>query len=100
MRISVIVPTRRCTPGVALRVQHTHLRLPDAQIVVVEPASESSDTGNGCSAPSLPDGTLIIEAPRGRGTQCNGGARVATGDILLFLHDDTLLPDSAARATR
>jgi hypothetical protein len=72
--------------------------LPDAQIVVVEPASESSDTGNGCSAPSLPDGTLIIEAPRGRGTQCNGGARVATGDILLFLHDDTLLPDSAARA--
>lgn len=37
----------------------------------------------------------VIEAPRGRGTQMNAGAAVATGDILLFLHADTMLPPKA-----
>ena len=37
--------------------------------------------------------TLIAE--RGRGTQMNAGAAVACGDILIFLHADTLLPDGA-----
>lgn len=33
----------------------------------------------------------MIEAPRGRGSQLAAGAEAATGDWLLFLHDDTLL---------
>jgi rSAM/selenodomain-associated transferase 2 len=33
-----------------------------------------------------------ISAPRGRASQMNAGAAVARGDILLFLHADTLLP--------
>jgi glycosyltransferase involved in cell wall biosynthesis len=41
-------------------------------------------------AESLAD--KVVEAPRGRSNQLNAGARVATGDILLFLHADTLLP--------
>lgn len=36
-----------------------------------------------------------IESPRGRGIQMNFGAKYATGDILLFLHADTLLPENA-----
>lgn len=34
-----------------------------------------------------------VNAARGRGTQMNAGAAVATGDILLFLHVDTSLPE-------
>ncbi len=34
----------------------------------------------------------VIVGPRGRATQLNAGARIATGEILLFLHADTLLP--------
>jgi rSAM/selenodomain-associated transferase 2 len=37
----------------------------------------------------------VITSPRGRATQMNAGAAVATGEILLFLHADTLLPDDA-----
>ncbi|MGL1930887.1 MAG: TIGR04283 family arsenosugar biosynthesis glycosyltransferase [Desulfotalea sp.] len=37
-------------------------------------------------------GAKIISAPRGRGIQLNRGAKASTGDILLFLHADTILP--------
>lgn len=37
----------------------------------------------------------IIASPRGRATQMNAGAAVATGDIFLFLHADSTLPDDA-----
>jgi rSAM/selenodomain-associated transferase 2 len=37
----------------------------------------------------------VITSQRGRATQMNTGAGVATGEILLFLHADTLLPDDA-----
>jgi rSAM/selenodomain-associated transferase 2 len=37
----------------------------------------------------------IILATRGRATQMNAGAEKATGDVLLFLHADTRLPDHA-----
>src|SRR3990170_1018300 len=36
-------------------------------------------------------GTLLIEAPRGRGSQLEAGASQARGDWLLFLHADTVL---------
>jgi rSAM/selenodomain-associated transferase 2 len=37
----------------------------------------------------------VVEASRGRGSQLNAGAWAATGDILLFLHADCLLPEDA-----
>jgi rSAM/selenodomain-associated transferase 2 len=52
------------------------------------------------------DGTLelarplagkAITAPRGRAAQMNAGARAASGDVLLFLHADTQLPQDADR---
>ena len=36
----------------------------------------------------------LISSPPGRGTQQNAGASAATGDILLFLHCDTRLPEN------
>jgi len=37
----------------------------------------------------------IIHTPRGRAQQMNAGAQVANGQVLLFLHADTVLPDYA-----
>jgi rSAM/selenodomain-associated transferase 2 len=38
---------------------------------------------------------LLLVAPKGRASQMNAGAKVATGEWLLFLHADTVLPAGA-----
>ena len=40
----------------------------------------------------------VLTAPRGRATQMNAGAAAASGDVLIFLHADTQLPDDAFHA--
>jgi len=40
----------------------------------------------------------LIHAPCGRAKQMNAGAAAARGNVLLFLHADTQLPDEALRA--
>ncbi|MCF6150319.1 MAG: glycosyltransferase family 2 protein [Candidatus Kuenenia sp.] len=42
----------------------------------------------------------VINSKRGRASQMNIGARACSGDILLFLHADTTLPDNAFREIR
>jgi rSAM/selenodomain-associated transferase 2 len=42
-------------------------------------------------------GHRLLESARGRGVQLNLGAATAAGDVLLFLHADTQLPDNFAR---
>jgi rSAM/selenodomain-associated transferase 2 len=39
----------------------------------------------------------IVTAPTGRARQMNEGAKISRGDVLLFLHADTLLPTEATR---
>lgn len=41
------------------------------------------------------NGWRVVTAPRGRGPQMNSGAQVSTGEILVFLHADTHLPEGA-----
>jgi len=40
-------------------------------------------------------GVLVVEAPRGRAAQQNAGAAAATGDVLVFVHADSRLPQTA-----
>lgn len=46
------------------------------------------------------NGVWVLHAPRGRAAQMNAGAEAATGDILVFLHADTVLPPRAADRIR
>jgi rSAM/selenodomain-associated transferase 2 len=43
-------------------------------------------------------GVRLLTSPRGRARQMNAGARTARGDILLFLHADTWLPEGGLGA--
>ena len=36
----------------------------------------------------------VLTAPRGRAAQMNAGAAAARGEVLLFLHADTQLPET------
>jgi len=55
------------------------------------------DGGSTDGTPELaqPLADRVISAPRGRANQMNAGAAEARGDVLLFLHADTLLPPHA-----
>jgi rSAM/selenodomain-associated transferase 2 len=96
LKISIIIPVLNEAPTIA-RVISTALEAKNVEIIV---ADGGSSDGTADIAKSL--GVRVISTAPGRATQMNAGAAAATGDILLFLHADTLLPrgydDSARRA--
>jgi rSAM/selenodomain-associated transferase 2 len=66
------------------------LRAAGAQVIVADGGS-ADDTG----ATAAPHCDAVIAAPRGRASQMNAGALQARGEVLLFLHADTRLPEGA-----
>lgn len=41
-------------------------------------------------------GAIVVKSPKGRGVQMNKGASLARGEILLFLHADTLISEEVS----
>lgn len=52
------------------------------------------------AALALGMGARVVTAPRGRGIQLNRGALQAKGDVLWFVHADTLVPETSGNAVR
>lgn len=69
----------------------SRLRLDGHEVIVV-------DGGSGDDSSRVAEGGCdrVLSAPRGRASQMNAGAAASTGDALLFLHADTVLPERAA----
>jgi rSAM/selenodomain-associated transferase 2 len=73
------------------------------EVIVVDGGSN-----DGTAELARPLATQVLAAPRGRASQMNAGAAAARGDVLMFLHADTQLPEDAdalvldalARSTR
>ena len=61
----------------------------NCEVIVVDGGSIDSTLSIAKNA-----GCKIFSSPQGRGKQMNFGAGQATGEILIFLHADTLLPDN------
>ena len=66
------------------------LRQRGARVVVVDGGSQD-DT----RALAQAHADAVIEGPRGRAWQMNAGAALGWGEVLLFLHADTTLPEHA-----
>ena len=89
--LSIIVPSLNEADGIAGALSAlAPLRGRGVEVIVVDGGSR-----DGTAARAQPHADLVIGAPRGRAVQMNAGAARARGDILLFLHADTLLPESA-----
>jgi len=91
--ISIIVPTLNEAAGIVQALQRLQpLRARGHEVVVVDGGSRD---GTAALVEGLAD--RILHAPRGRARQMNAGAQAAGGEVLLFLHADTQLPDAADR---
>ncbi len=57
-----------------------------------------ADSPDGTAALARAAGARVVSTARCRGTQLHAGATAARGDVLLFLHADTVLPARARAA--
>lgn len=94
LKISVIIPVLNEAEAIAKTITQAQ-QATNTEIIVVDGGS-SDDTVP--IARSL--GVQVISSQPGRAVQMNAGAAVATGEILLFLHGDTLLPTDFAQQVR
>jgi len=93
-RLSIIVPVLDEADGIAAHLAAlAPLRRDAAEVIVVDGGSADETV-----ARAQPGADRVLSAPRGRATQMNVGAAAATGDVLLFLHADTVLPPGAGAA--
>jgi rSAM/selenodomain-associated transferase 2 len=90
--LSIIVPVFDEAGLIDSFLAHLRLRAPHAELIVVDGASQ-----DGTRAIAKPLADVFISAPRGRASQMNAGAAIATGETLWFLHADSILPHEAVR---
>ena len=88
--LSVVVPALDEAARIEATVRAVRALPGPPELVVVDGGSRD-DTRE--RARSL--GARVLDGPRGRGAQLHAGALAATGDVLWFLHADTLPPPDA-----
>lgn len=88
--VSVIVPVLNEAALLGDFLRRVRTLSPDLEIIVVDGGSSDETLS---IAKSLADQTIV--APRGRALQMNGGAAIARGEILWFLHADSTAPANA-----
>ena len=93
-RLSIVVPVldeARCIDAALAALGP--LRRRGHEVIVVDGGSRDDTV-----ARAADKADVLITTSRGRARQMNAGAAQATGDVLVFLHADTLLPIDADSA--
>ncbi len=91
--LSIVVPALNEEAAIAATLQAlAPLRGRGVEVIVVDGGSH--DRSAAIAAPLC---DRLIATPSGRAAQMNAGASAARGELLLFLHADTRLPDHADR---
>jgi rSAM/selenodomain-associated transferase 2 len=85
--ISIIIPVLNEELMIGRTLQNILNIQPPCQIIVVDGGSHDRTLEIVKSFP-----VQVVQTTGGRAVQMNEGAKIATGEILLFLHGDTLLP--------
>lgn len=91
--LSVIIPVLNESFGISNALEAlAPLRARGAEIIVVDGGSKDATR-----ALAQPLADRVLDSPRGRAAQMNAGAKASGGELLLFLHADTLLPADSDR---
>ena len=91
MQLSIVIPVLNEATGIeAMLLRLAAMRREGAQLIVVDGGSE-----DGTAALAAPHADIVLSSKRGRALQMQAGALAASGDALLFLHADTVLPPHA-----
>ena len=93
MRLSIVIPVLNESATIDATLRAVAANVGPAEVIVVD-AGSTDDTVAIAARP----GTAVIQSARGRGAQLHAGATAATGDVLWFLHADTLPPAGATAA--
>ncbi len=89
-RVSIIIPTLNEAACLERTLRQLSILNPAAwEILVVDGGSQDETVAIALTSKTR----LISSTTAGRSVQMNLGAQTATGDILCFLHADTLVPD-------
>jgi rSAM/selenodomain-associated transferase 2 len=91
-KFSIIIPALHEQEQINAAIEHVCHRDSDGccEIIVVD----GDPAGSTINVIEI-NGIIRKTAPKGRGKQMNAGAAVAKGEVLIFLHADTRLPDNA-----
>jgi rSAM/selenodomain-associated transferase 2 len=95
VRISVVIPTLAEAATVADAVAAALATLGDCDVIVVDGGSTDGTPEAAATA-----GATVLTAAGSRAEAMNAGAARTSGEALLFLHADTILPDGAGEAVR
>lgn len=90
-KLSVIVPMLNEVDAIANTLHAIRRSTPDAEIVVVDGGSVDESV-----AIAKPLCDYVFVSRRGRAVQMNAGGRASHGDVLAFVHADTLVPPTFA----
>ncbi len=90
MKVSIIIPTLNEAARINSLAASLQKLTGEFEVIVADGGS-ADDTVHLVGA----CGWQVVTALRGRGRQMNAGAQAAQGDVLLFLHADTELPENA-----
>lgn len=82
--LTIVIPTLNAATRIGACLDSVR----DADEIVVVDGGSNDDTVRIATE----KGARILHSDRGRGVQLHGGALAASGDWLLFLHGDTILP--------
>ncbi len=98
MLVSVIIPTLNEERALPATLESIAAQDGCFEVIVVDGHSTDATRTVAAAYDKRFDRLLIIDAPRGRASQMNAGARAAQGEWLLFVHADTQLPPGAVES--